>query len=52
MTTPNASSQVTSQRCRGGCRIWMAAERRLEASGCGVLTWICCDFDEGVLHLC
>jgi hypothetical protein len=52
MTTPNASSHVTSQRCRGGCRTRMAAERRLEAGGYEVLRWICGDFDEGVLHLC
>jgi len=38
MTTPNASSQMTSERCRGGCRIRMAAARRLETGGYGALS--------------
>ncbi|MGP0064939.1 MAG: BON domain-containing protein [Isosphaeraceae bacterium] len=51
MTTTDASSHATNQEGRGSCLIRMTTQRRLEASGYGVLRWICCEFDQGVLHL-
>jgi osmotically-inducible protein OsmY len=51
MTTPNASSDVTSDGCPTGYRIRMAAEHRLHASGSGVLRCISCEFADGVLCL-
>jgi osmotically-inducible protein OsmY len=53
MTAPDHSISNLDRPARGGCTIRLSIERRLQRSGYGGLSRVCCEFqsESGVLHL-